>query len=265
MKFKNEYKSALQGLPNEETANRIKENVLKQTTEKRSHKTPIKIAAVSTAGVAAAAVLVAVIVPKIADRSTVLSTTTTSSAVSSDVNNVIAEGSATTAGSAAGEGGYAGDQEIANEEIADIDKGNDAMGEIFDSNFGEISMPAMPNGAYDFTEENAVEESEEDAEEDASISDECAVIEFTENGCNLIFGDAIIEYTNSGASAHFMENPQTEIATDSEGNSYNIYRDGKHLYIFNETMDSAECYFLKTEDDSNLTSGASPQFTGNAE
>lgn len=248
MKFKEEYKAALDSVPDKETSERIMQNVLRETKKKRS---PIKIAAISVAGTAAAAVLIAVVIPKIARmKSSNDMATGTAESISAPASG-IAGGAVSTPNSEV----TAEDMENAVvEEGAEIAVGNDGF------NAGNTAGDSGYDDYY-----GDIEETDKGVAAPDYALKEPLSIEFDKDGsCILTDSDGTVtEYSSSETVSHFSELPETETAVDSDDNYYEIYRDGNFLYVFDENMESAYCYMIPgtsvTEDSA---AGASPSFPG---
>ncbi len=260
MKFRDEYKAVMNTLPDEQTADRIKQKVLRETKKK---KPPIAIAAVSAAGtLAAAAVLLAVIVPKMTNNQISDNTIATGQA-QSETSSVYPGAAADTNGFDAGlshSPEYAVNDSIIGNDVQEaITGGTGAFIDNYDNaDAGEDITADFVNSPSDNYSDDTTMPEAMDKSQIGSSFIEPLNIEIEDNGnCKLTDNTGNMwEYENDGTVTHFVQLPETETATDSDNNSFQIFRDGNLLYIFDESMDNAACYTLLGQ--------SSPGFEGNA-
>ena len=223
MKFSEEYKSAMNKIsPDEQTARRIENAVLERISvpEKAApakKKKPFYVYAGAFSGAAACIAVLCVVLINVNNGGLANNAGGMTVAASSSFVNKAEEILADTA------------------ESAPKDDANDIINEYQSAGNAGIEAP-----------EAAGSENQASVPKDTAASVQEYAIEFLEDGAVAVKGNGInAEYRPDGAVTHFTK-PQQDLskAKTKDGEIYRVRLESNYLYIFEDDLQTAECYKL---------------------
>lgn len=230
MKFSEEYKSAMNEIsPDEQTARRIENAVLERISVPEKKKKPFYVYAGALSGAAACIAVLCVVLINV-NSGLVKNTGGMALAPSSSFTKA-EEMTAESAPPSITD-------DISNNETADMistESTNDKINSFQSAGSAGIESPGFP--------EDTVSENCATVPKDNEVFDEEYAIEFLEDGTVAVEGSGVFRPDN--AVTHFTE-PQQDLskAKTKDGKIYHIRLESSFLYIFEDDLQTADCYKL---------------------
>lgn len=230
MKFSEKYKSAMNEIsPDEQTARRIENAVLERISVPEKKKKPFYVYAGALSGAAACIAVLCVVLINV-NGGLVKNTGGMALAPSSSFTKAEEMTAESAPPSITGD--------ISNNETADMistESTNDKINSFQSAGSAGFEAPAAP--------EDTVSENCATVPKDNEVFDEEYAIEFLEDGAVAVEGSGVFRPDN--AVTHFTE-PQQDLskAKTKDGKIYHIRLESSFLYIFEDDLQTADCYKL---------------------